>query len=137
MASNNTAGQFKIENGQIMQLLPGDKHVYLTIPGSKELGGNGFPVTFSTEQNKIGRFAFSGDAAIFHDDKGQVLQGKKEQNAWLVCGKNNGQLYINLKYFGEKSTDCSSHTVSNSIVYRAGSLNRNVDTFLQRYLRQR
>jgi hypothetical protein len=112
MGDYKMAGQFKIEGGQLVQLIPGGKNTYLAVNGTKDLGGNAIPVYFSAEPNKIGRFTFSGDTLIFHDDGGQVLKdNKKEQNAWLVCPNKAFQLFINLKYFGDKSTPCSSHTI--------------------------
>jgi len=49
----------------------------------------------------------------------------------VVCAKRNGQLYINLKYYGDKSTDCSSHTVRRLILVSIMILTSSIDPFLQ------
>jgi hypothetical protein len=111
MGDYRTAGQFKIERDQFQQYIPGGKNLFVNINGTKDLGGNALAAYFSTEQNKVGQFTFSGDAVIWHDDRGQFLKDKKDQNAWLVCVKNDFRLYINLRYYSDPSTGCNSHTV--------------------------
>jgi hypothetical protein len=111
-----TAGQFKIESGQFMQLIsaPGEpaKYLYAVVSPQKQKDGRVLSVNFTSAPVSFGTFAFQGDSVIWTPPGGGEIK-RKNNAAWFVCEMQ--QLFINLgDYLGTQIAGCADHTVSSS-----------------------
>ncbi|KAF2463444.1 uncharacterized protein BDR25DRAFT_337828 [Lindgomyces ingoldianus] len=106
-----TAGQFQVVDGQLVQLVSGpgekpEKLLYGIVSQERYINNNSLSVTWSTEKNGYGKFAFNGDGLTWN------VAGVTRPNAaaWYVC---TGQLmYINLgNYLYQTPSGCADQTI--------------------------
>jgi hypothetical protein len=107
-----SAGQFKIENGQLIQLIsaPGDapELLYATVATNTTHNGRTRAVSFSSKMGRYEAFDLENNAVVWTD-----MSDERSANAssWWICEGN--QLFINLGDF-ESGTDegCLDQKVS-------------------------
>ncbi|KAJ4297960.1 hypothetical protein N0V90_005859 [Kalmusia sp. IMI 367209] len=105
-----TAGQFQVQNGQLVQLVsaPGEavKLLYATVSETRSINNESLAVSFSEKQNTYGTFKFGGD------DLQWSVAGVTRPNpsAWYVC--TGQQMYINLgNYAYQTPSGCADQTI--------------------------
>lgn len=108
LADNKSAGQYKLLDGQLVELIDKTGTVlYANVGEQPNASATYLPVTFTTTKNTFGKFAFQGDTLTWS------AEGIKRPNvaAWYVCeGKS---LWINLgAYLYGTPAGCADQTVS-------------------------
>jgi hypothetical protein len=107
-----TAGQFKIQNGQLVQLISalGDEPelLYATVANKTTHNGRTRAVTFSSKMGGYEAFDLEGTAVVWTD-----VSDERSSNAsaWWICEGN--QLFINLgDYMSGTDKGCVDQKVS-------------------------
>ncbi|KAI9712122.1 MAG: hypothetical protein M1820_001831 [Bogoriella megaspora] len=107
MDDYTTAGQFNIVDGQLVELIDPstNKLLYANVSPPKSTETT-LPVSFSTQKNTYGTFAFQGDAVTWSVSS----ISRPNTAAWYVCG--NQQLFINLgAYDYGTPAGCADETI--------------------------
>ncbi|KAL1582319.1 hypothetical protein WHR41_09005 [Cladosporium halotolerans] len=107
LADNKSAGQYKLLDGQLVELIDKTGTVlYANVGEQPNASATYLPVTFTTTKNTFGKFAFQGDTLTWS------AEGTKRPNvaAWYVCeGKS---LWINLgAYLYGMPAGCADQTI--------------------------
>ncbi|KAF5515352.1 putative 1,4-beta-D-glucan cellobiohydrolase C [Colletotrichum siamense] len=103
--SPSTAGQFKIEDGQLVHLT-GSSSLYLNVENPADKTQRKLETWFATTKNTYGTFAFQGDTLTWStpDIKRPNLA------AWLVC--ENQEVFINTgAYLYQTPAGCYDQTI--------------------------
>lgn len=108
-----SAGQYNVENGQLVSLGDPATPLYLHVEQPADLADppRALAASFEEAESEFGEFVFSGDALTW-----DVAGLTRENNAaWLVC--EDGALFINTGAYGYQTPEgCSDHTVSSSFL---------------------
>ncbi|PGH14083.1 hypothetical protein AJ80_06087 [Polytolypa hystricis UAMH7299] len=107
MGPNTSAGQFQVQDGQLVQLVDTDGTLlYMNVEQPADDTAKKLAVSFETEQNTFGTFSWSGDALWW-----SVPSIERPNNgAWLIC--EDDLLYINLgPYAWDTPAGCGDATI--------------------------
>lgn len=111
LSDNTSAGQFKIADGQLVELIDSKGTVlYANVGQQPSASATYLPVTFSTSKNTFGTFAFQGDTVTWS------AAGVQRQNvaAWYVCEGQSAWINLGAYAYGTPA-GCADQTVSVSI----------------------
>lgn len=104
--SPSTAGQFKIEDGQLVHLT-GSSSLYLNVENPADKTQRKLETWFATTKNTYGTFAFQGDTLTWSTPD----INRPNLAAWLVC--ENQEVFINTgAYLYQTPAGCYDQTVS-------------------------
>lgn len=120
-----SAGQYNVENGQLVSLGDPATPLYLHIEQPDDLADppRALAATFAEAESEFGEFVFNGDALTWN------AEGMTRENdaAWLVC--EGGALFVNTGAYGYQTPEgCSDHTVSFMACWCFRSLGRELTT---------
>lgn len=102
-----TAGQFQIEDGQVVMNTGTLPALYMNIEDPANKSTRAIHAYFNTTKNTYGTFAWSGDALQWTDPD----VDRPNLSAWYVC--EDQELYINTgAYDYDDPSGCSDETVS-------------------------
>ncbi|KAF8153065.1 carbohydrate-binding module family 1 protein [Crassisporium funariophilum] len=105
----NTAAQFQITNGQLIQSAGGTT-LYAVVEPRADSTVMKLKVSWSTSASTSGAFKFSGDTVEWSNPS----ITRPQNNAWLVCADAAGHkdVYINLgPYSYQTPAGCNDHTI--------------------------
>ncbi|KAI8161041.1 hypothetical protein K4K49_002389 [Colletotrichum sp. SAR 10_70] len=103
--SPSTAGQFKIENGQLVHLT-GSSSLYLNVENPADKTQRKLETWFATTKNTYGTFAFQGDTLTWSTPD----INRPNLAAWLVC--ENQEVFINTgAYLYQTPAGCYDQTI--------------------------
>ncbi|TVY24914.1 Endo-1,4-beta-xylanase D [Lachnellula hyalina] len=105
LADYTTAGQFQIVDGQLVELITGGL-LYAVVEPQANSTVSKLSLSFGTEMNTYGTFAFSGDAVQWSIPS----ISRPNLSAWLVC--ENQTLWINLGAYAYMTpAGCADETI--------------------------
>ncbi|TDZ36144.1 hypothetical protein C8035_v007964 [Colletotrichum spinosum] len=105
LESPSSAGQFKIEAGQLVHLT-GSASLYLNVENPTDKTQRKLETWFSTTKNTYGTFAFQGDTLIWSTPD----INRPNLAAWLVC--ENQEVFINTgAYLYQTPAGCFDQTI--------------------------
>ncbi|TVY39880.1 putative mannan endo-1,4-beta-mannosidase F [Lachnellula subtilissima] len=105
LADYTTAGQFQIVDGQLVELVTGGL-LYAVVEPQANSTVVKLSVSFGSEMNTYGTFAFSGDAVQWSIPS----ISRPNLSAWLVCGSQT--LWINLGAYAYMTpAGCADETI--------------------------
>ncbi|KAI8185779.1 hypothetical protein KHU50_001577 [Colletotrichum sp. SAR 10_65] len=103
--SPSTAGQFKIEDGQLVHLT-GSSSLYLNVENPADKTQRKLETWFATTKNTYGTFAFQGDTLTWSTPD----INRPNLAAWLVC--ENQEVFINTgAYLYQTPAGCYDQTI--------------------------
>ncbi|KAJ5006368.1 hypothetical protein K4K57_011222 [Colletotrichum sp. SAR 10_99] len=103
--SPSTAGQFKIEDGQLVHLT-GSSSLYLNVENPADKTQRKLETWFATTKNTYGTFAFQGDTLTWSTPD----VNRPNLAAWLVC--ENQEVFINTgAYLYQTPAGCYDQTI--------------------------
>ncbi|KAH0425001.1 hypothetical protein CcaCcLH18_11220 [Colletotrichum camelliae] len=103
--SPSTAGQFKIEDGQLVHLT-GSSSLYLNVENPVDKTQRKLETWFATTKNTYGTFAFQGDTLTWSTPD----INRPNLAAWLVC--ENQEVFINTgAYLYQTPAGCYDQTI--------------------------
>ncbi|KAF9563847.1 hypothetical protein CPC08DRAFT_816375 [Agrocybe pediades] len=107
----NTAAQFQITNGQLIQSVsPGGSVLYAVVEPRSSSSVTRLKVSWSKTPDTLGTFKFSGDTVEWSSS----TISRPQSNAWLICADSAGNkdVYINLGAYGYQTpSGCNDHTI--------------------------
>ncbi|OHE96527.1 hypothetical protein CORC01_08125 [Colletotrichum orchidophilum] len=103
--SPTSAGQFKVEEGQLVYLT-GSSSLYLNVENPTDKTQRKLQTWFSASKNAYGTFAFQGDTVTWSTPD----IARPNVAAWLVC--ENQEVFINTgAYLYQTPAGCSDQTI--------------------------
>ncbi|KAH9937798.1 uncharacterized protein BXZ73DRAFT_100013 [Epithele typhae] len=109
----DTAAQFQINNGQLVQLVPGGTKLYAVVEARANSTVTKLKMSWSSEPasgSNAGTFMWSGDTVEWSSP----TVSRPQLNAWLICPDANGNkdVYINLgNYDYMTPAGCADETI--------------------------
>lgn len=113
MDSHATAGQYSIQDGQVISLVPTEdgEWLYLQVEHPDDLAQRKLATWFNTTANQFGTFQWQGDALTWSHPDVQ----RQNLAAWLVC--EGQELFINTgAYAYQTPAGCADQTVSVAVL---------------------